>query len=70
MKYTRKMISEAPRFAVGIDYKASYEIEILNEYGHIIHHHTYEGTLEEAQENARMSRKWHSGYDWRVIRIK
>ena len=25
MKYTKKMISEAPKFAVGIDYKASFK---------------------------------------------
>jgi len=35
MKYTKKMISEAPRFAVGIDYKASYkpltiQVEMIN----------------------------------------
>ena len=49
----------------------TYEIEVLNEYGNIIHHHYYESfSKDDAEENARKSCRWHGGYDWRVIKIK
>ena len=49
----------------------TYEIEILNDQGHIIHYHCYDGFREEAEENAqRSSRHWVGGpYEWRVIKI-
>jgi len=49
----------------------TYEIEILNEHGHIIHYHYFDSfSKEEAEANAKKSCKLHKGSDWRVIKIK
>ena len=47
-----------------------YEIQILNDDGHIIHHHTYDGFREEAQQNAKRSCKHWRGCTWQIIKIK
>ena len=50
----------------------TYEIQILNEEGYIIHRHLYEGFMDEAMDNAeRSSKHWIGGpYTWRIIKIK
>lgn len=50
----------------------TYEIEIINEHGHIIHCHLFEGLQEEAEDNAKRSSKHLIGgpYEWRVVKIK
>lgn len=48
----------------------TYEIEILNEYGHIIHCHCIiNGWRSMAEENAVKSCKFWGGAEWRVIKI-
>ena len=49
----------------------TYEILILNDDGHIIHHHYFDGFREEAMENAERSKThWIGGpYTWKVIKI-
>lgn len=48
----------------------TYEIEVLNEYGHIIHYHYFKSfSRQDAEANARSSCRFHGGADWRVIKI-
>lgn len=49
----------------------TYEILVINEYGHIIHHHCFDSlSREEAEENAKKSCKHFGGCEWKVLKLK
>jgi hypothetical protein len=49
----------------------TYEIMIINEYGHIIHHHYFESfSRDYAEDDARKTKEHFPGCDWKILKIK